>query len=84
MAEHRAWAYSYGIENGLKEVNVIRLGDGARFNAFKRGMGIQYFETEALANGSLKLVAYWAFSGHPMEDISVLFAPGAGSAGGAD
>lgn len=72
------------IENGLKEVNVIRLGDGARFNAFRRGMGIQYFDTESLPNGSLKLVAYWAFRGHPVEDISTLLTPSAGSSGGED
>lgn len=61
------------IEKGLTEVNVIRLSDGVRANAFKRGMGIQYFTTETLADGTLKLVAYWAFRGHPVDDVSTLF-----------
>lgn len=61
------------IESRLSEVNVIRLSDGMRANAFKRGMGIQYFTTETQADGKLKLVAYWAFKGHPIEDVSTLF-----------
>lgn len=61
------------IENRLSEVNVIRLSDGTRVNAFKRGMGIQYFTTQTTADGALKLVAYWAFKGHPIEDVATLF-----------
>ncbi|MFC0679824.1 hypothetical protein ACFFGH_18445 [Lysobacter korlensis] len=64
------------IENGLREVNVIRLGDGARFNAFDRAMGIQYFTTETLPSGSMKVTAYWAFKGHPVEDVGTLLAGG--------
>lgn len=61
------------IESRLSEVNVIRLSDGKRANAFKRGMGIQYFTTETQGDGKLKLVAYWSFKGHPIEDVSTLF-----------
>lgn len=68
------------IENGLREVNVIRLSDGARFNAFDRGMGIQYFTTETLPSGSMKVTAYWAFKGHPVEDVGTLLAGGAKAA----
>lgn len=61
------------IENGLTKLNAIRLTDGARATAFRRGMGIQYFTLDALADGDLVIVGHWSFRPHPVS-LSALVA----------
>lgn len=63
------------MEAGRQQVNVIRLAEGTRHNAFKRGMGIQYFATKQQAGGDVTVVASWAFKDHEALVSDVLQGP---------
>jgi len=60
------------MENGMREVNVIRLDNGARANVFKRGLGITRFLVQPTADGSLSVTGQWMFQDHLLADIQTL------------
>ena len=59
-------------ENGSREVNVITLDNGERFNAFQRGMGVNEFKAELTEDGSMRIDAKLAFKRKSIEDIGAL------------
>ena len=61
------------MENGSKEVNVIKLETGERFNAFKRPLGITSFDATPTLDGSLSVQASWMFKKHELADVVTLF-----------
>jgi hypothetical protein len=61
------------MENGMREVNVIRLDSGARANVFTRGLGITSFLVQPTADGSLSVTGKWMFQDHIMADVQTLF-----------
>ena len=52
------------VENGAREVNVIRLDTGTRVNAFKRALGITSFTVQPTSDGSLSVTGNWMFRAH--------------------
>lgn len=56
-------------ENNTREVNVIALDSGERFNAFKRKLGILWFAAEPREDGGLSLEAQLAFKRHQIGDV---------------
>lgn len=62
------------LENSLKDVDVIRLNSDQTANAFHRALGIQGFMAEPAPEGSLKVIGYWAFDKHVVDDVRTLFA----------
>lgn len=62
------------MENGVREVNVIRLDSSQRVNAFKRALGIQKVVATPTSDGSIRVTAAWAFKNHVVEDVRELFA----------
>lgn len=56
-------------EDGTREVNVIALDSGERFNAFKRKLGILWFAVEQKEDGGLSLEAQLAFKRHQINDV---------------
>ncbi len=56
-------------EDGTREVNVIALDSGARFNAFKRKLGILWFAVEPKEDGGLSMEAQLAFKRHKIDDV---------------
>lgn len=61
------------MERGVRQVNVIRLDEGSRHTAFRRGMGIVGFDVEPTADGSLRVIANWALRNHVLDDIASLW-----------
>lgn len=61
------------MENGVREINVIRLDSGQRVNAFKRTLGIQKVVATPTSDGSIRVAAAWAFKNHVVEDVRTLF-----------
>lgn len=61
------------LENGVREVNVIRLDSSQRVNAFKRALGIQKVLATPTDTGSIRVAAAWAFNNHVVEDVRELF-----------
>lgn len=57
------------MEDGTREVNVIALDSGTRFNAFKRKLGILWFSAEPKEDGGLSLEAQLAFKRHTIDDV---------------
>lgn len=57
-------------EDGTREVNVIALDSGKRFNAFKRKLGILWFAVAPKEDGGLSLEAQLAFKRHQIDDIA--------------
>lgn len=56
-------------ENNTREVNVIALDSGERFNAFTRKLGILWFAAEPKEDGGLGLEAQLAFKRHHIDDV---------------
>lgn len=56
-------------EDGTREVNVIALDSGERFNAFKRKLGILWFTAQPKEDGGLSLEAQLAFKRHQIDDV---------------
>lgn len=67
------------MERKVREVNVIRLDQGERYNAFQRTLGIVGFQATPTDDGSLRVVAQWAFRDHVLDDVASLWS-GEGSA----
>ncbi|WP_114239274.1 hypothetical protein [Dyella sp. C9] len=61
------------MENGVREVNVIRLDSGTRVNAFQRGLGITNFVVSPTPDGSISVNGRWMFQDHVVADIRSLF-----------
>lgn len=56
-------------ENNTREVNVIVLDSGERFNAFTRKLGILWFVVELKEDGGVSLEAQLAFKRHQIGDV---------------
>ena len=61
------------MENGMREVNVIRLDSGTRVNAFHRDLGIASFIVHPTADGSIGLTGKWMFKDHVVPEVCALF-----------
>lgn len=61
------------IENGLIDLNVIRLDSDKRAQAFHRPLGIRSFQADATTDGSVNMNGNWMFSDHVIEDVRTLF-----------
>jgi len=80
---HYFWAASWHMtshgpmaivmENGSKEINVIKLDTGERVNAFNRALGIASYNVAPTPGGSLRVDASWAFKKHEVPDVAELF-----------
>ena len=78
----RYGAIAVAEENTLRDVNVITLENGKRFNAFHRGMGINGFHATPTSDGGLRVTARIVFKDEELADVGSLFA-GASAAPGA-
>lgn len=61
------------IENGMSDLDVIRLDTGDVAHAFHRALGIQSFDAEPTPDGSIKVIGNWMLSQHPIDDVRTLF-----------
>lgn len=62
------------IENGMNDLDVIRLDTGEVAHAFHRVLGIQSFDAEPTPSGSIKIIGNWMLRQHPIDDVRTLFA----------
>lgn len=72
----RYGAVAVAEENTLRDVNVITLENGKRYNAFHRGLGINGFHTTPTADGGLRVTARIVFKDEELADVGSLFAGG--------
>lgn len=82
--EHYFWALTwqttkYGPlavaeENDERDLNIVRLDNGNRYNAFHRGLGLNGFTATPSADGDLHVVATIVFSKKELPDLGALLA----------
>ncbi|MBS0458030.1 MAG: hypothetical protein JSS44_11960 [Proteobacteria bacterium] len=68
-------------ENSERDLNVIRLDNGNRYNAFHRGLGLNGFTATPSADGDLHVVATIVFSKKELPDLGALLASTPAAAG---
>lgn len=59
-------------ENGVRDVNAIRLGSGERTTIFSRGLGVDNFQATLTPDGDLQVTASMGFKSQTIESLEAV------------